>query len=131
MCMRYVGVRCPHGDLLTRERLFRVWLARDKGERGERKRPLWRGREGLLEDPETHVVVNEGLVAGRLLYAAKRHLGTEQPAGGQVPLLAHRIVDERVVVLQEAPMPSWARVVQTANWAIPVACSDQMGKLSA
>ena len=44
----------------------------------------------------------------------------------------HRIVDERVVVLQgEAPMPSWARVVQTANWAIPVACSDQMGKLSA
>ena len=35
-----------------------------------------------------------------MLYAAKGHLGTQQPAGGQVPLLADRLVDQRVVVLQ-------------------------------
>ena len=38
MCMRYVGVRCPHGDLLTRG-LFRVWLARDRVNGGEKNAP--------------------------------------------------------------------------------------------
>ena len=45
--------------------------------------PSARGPLGLAEDPEADLVVHEGLVTGRLLYAAKGHLGTQQPAGGQ------------------------------------------------